>query len=48
MMAAGHIAPLRDQLPQDGFTPLFEMPTIVNSVLARLNSQSVISRATGD
>ena len=38
MMAAGHIAPLRDQLPQDGFTPLFEMPTIVKSVLARLNS----------
>ena len=38
MMAAGHIAPLRDQLPQDGFTPLFEMPTIVKAVLARLNS----------
>ena len=38
MMAAGHIAPLRDQLPQDGFTPLFEMPTIIKSVLARLNS----------
>ena len=38
MMAAGHIAPLCDQLPQDGFTPLFEMPTIVKSVLARLNS----------
>jgi mitochondrial fission protein ELM1 len=38
MMAAGHIAPLRDQLPQDGFTPLVEMPAIVKSVLARLNS----------
>ena len=38
MMAAGHIAPLRDQLPQDGFTPLFEMPAIVKAVLARLNS----------
>jgi uncharacterized protein len=38
MMAAGHIAPLHDQLPQDGFTPLFEMPAIVKSVLARLNS----------
>ena len=38
MMAAGHIAPLRDQLPQDGFTPLFEMPAIIKSVLARLNS----------
>ena len=38
MMAAGHIAPLRDQLPQDGFTPLFEMPGIIKSVLARLNS----------
>ena len=30
MMAAGHIAPMRDQLPQDGFTPLVEMPAIVN------------------
>ena len=38
MMAAGHIAPMRDQLPQDGFTPLVEMPAIVKSVLARLNS----------
>ena len=38
MMAAGHIAPLRDQLPQDGFTPLFEMPGIIKSVLARLNN----------
>ena len=38
MMAAGHIAPLRDKLPQDGFTPLFEMPAIVKAVLARLNS----------
>ena len=38
MMAAGHIAPLRDQLPQDGFPPLFEMPSIVKAVLARLNS----------
>ena len=38
MMAAGHIAPLRDQLPQDGFTPLFEMPAIIKSVLTRLNS----------
>ena len=38
MMAAGHIAPLRDQLPQDGFTPLVEMPAIVKSVLAWLNS----------
>jgi mitochondrial fission protein ELM1 len=38
MMAAGHIAPLRNQLPQGGFTPLFEMPAIVKSVLARLNS----------
>jgi uncharacterized protein len=38
MMAAGHIAPLRDQIPQDGFTPLVEMPEIVKSVLARLNS----------
>ena len=36
MMAAGHIAPMRDQLPQDGFTPLVEMPAIVKSVLARL------------
>jgi mitochondrial fission protein ELM1 len=47
MIAAGHIAPLRDQLPQDGFTPLFEMPTIVKSVLARLNSQRAASRAKG-
>jgi hypothetical protein len=38
MMAAGHIAPLRETIPQDGFTPLFEMPAIVKSVLARLNS----------
>ena len=38
MMAAGHIAPLRDQLPQESFTPLFEMPAIIKSVLARLNS----------
>ena len=38
MMAAGHIAPMRDQLPQDGFTPLIEMPAIVKSVLARLHS----------
>jgi uncharacterized protein len=38
MIAAGHIAPMRDQLPQNSFTPLFEMPAIVNSVLARLNS----------
>ena len=38
MMAAGHITSLRDQLPRDGFTPLFEMPTIVKAVLARLNS----------
>jgi mitochondrial fission protein ELM1 len=48
MMAAGHIAPLRDQLPQDGFTPLFDMPTIVQSVLARLNSQITVSRAKGE
>ena len=38
MMAAGHIAPMRDQLPQDGFTPLVEMPAIVKSVLAQLHS----------
>ena len=38
MMAAGHIAPLREKIPQHGFTPLFEMPAIVKSVLARLNS----------
>jgi hypothetical protein len=38
MIAAGHIAPLRETIPQDGFTPLFEMPAIVKSVLARLNS----------
>ena len=38
MTAAGHIAPLRDQLPQDGFTPLVEMPAIVKSVLAQLHS----------
>ena len=38
MMAAGHIAPMRNQLPQDGFTPLVEMPAIVKSVLARLHS----------
>ncbi|MDB3879578.1 mitochondrial fission ELM1 family protein [Alphaproteobacteria bacterium] len=38
MMAAGHIAPLRDQLPQNGFTPLSEMPAIVKAVLVRLNS----------
>ena len=38
MMEAGHIAPMRDQLPQDGFTPLVEMPAIVKSVLARLPS----------
>ena len=48
MMAAGHIAPLRDQLPQDGFTPLFEMPAIVKSVLARLNNQRAASRAKAD
>ena len=48
MVAAGHIAPLRDQLPQDGFTPLFEMPGIIKSVLARLNSQSAANRAKGD
>ena len=38
MMAAGHIAPMRNQLPQDGFTPLVEMPAIVKSVLAQLHS----------
>jgi uncharacterized protein len=38
MMSAGHIAPMRDQLPQDGFTPLVEMPEILKSVLARLHS----------
>ena len=38
MMAAGHIAPMRDQLPQDGFTPLVEMPALVKSVLAQLHS----------
>ena len=38
MMAAGHLAPLRTPLPHDGFTPLVEMPAIVKSVLARLNS----------
>jgi len=37
MMTAGHIAPLRDHLPQKGFAPLFEMPAIVKSVLARLD-----------
>jgi mitochondrial fission protein ELM1 len=38
MMAAGHIAPLRDHIPKEGFTPLFEMPNIVKSVLAQLDS----------
>ena len=38
MMAAGHIAPLLDHLPQEGFIPLFEMPAIVESVLARLDN----------
>ena len=44
MMAAGHIAPLGNQLPKDGFTPLLEMPDIVKSVLSLLNGSSAASR----
>lgn len=36
MMKAGHTAPLGDNIPKDGFTPLFEMPLVLRQVKALL------------